>query len=126
MQFNVKCITQPGVGDEDLAGTLEGNFRIYDVAIQADTQLDFTETTKTGKLTASKFIDDIEYVYSGGDGLPDNGWNSSAAITTIIAAHRDILHRNTSYTNSIHQQTGVLLIVLKIGRSDTGVMSLKI
>ena len=100
LQFNVKCITQPGVGDEDLAGTLEGTFRIYDVAIQADTQLDFTETTKTGKLTASKFIDDIEYVYSGGDGLPDNGWNSSAAITTIIAAHRDILHRNTSYTNS--------------------------
>ena len=100
LQFNVKCITQPGVGDEDLAGTLEGTFRIYDVAIQADTQLDFTETTKTGKLVASKFIDDIEYVYSGGDGLPDNGWNSSAAITTIIAAHRDILHRNTSYTNS--------------------------
>ena len=100
LQFNVKCITQAGVGDEDLAGTLEGTFRIYDVAIQADTQLDFTETTKTGKLVASKFIDDIEYVYSGGDGLPDNGWNSSAAITTIIAAHRDILHRNTSYTNS--------------------------
>ena len=94
LQFNVKSVQH---GGGNLAGTLEGTFRIYDVAIQADTQLDFTETTKTGKLVASKFIDDIEYVYSGGDGLPDNGWNSSAAITTIIAAHRDLLHRNTSY-----------------------------
>ncbi len=96
LQFNLKCILQSG----DLDGDLEGNFRIFDVAVQADNQLDFTETTKTGKLVASKVLDDIEYVYSGGDGLPDNGWNSSAAITTIIAAHRDLLHRNTSYTNS--------------------------
>jgi hypothetical protein len=100
LQFNIRCVTVAGVGDEDLTGTLFGNFNIHDVAIQADTQLDFTETTKTGKLVASKFIDDIQYVYSGGDGLPDNGWNSNSAITTIIAAHRDILHRNTSYTNS--------------------------
>jgi hypothetical protein len=61
LQFNLKCVQH---GGGNLAGTLEGNFRIYDIAIQADTQLDFTETTKTGKLTASKFIDDIEYVYS--------------------------------------------------------------
>jgi len=54
----------------------------------------------SGKSEAAKQLDDIKYVYSGADGLPDNGWNSSAAITEIHEAHRDILHRFTSYTNS--------------------------
>ena len=95
LQFNLKCILQSG----DLDGDLEGTFKIFDVAVQADNQLDFTETTKTGKLVASKVIDDIEYVYSGGDGYPDNGWAGSSAITEIHEAHRDLLQRFTNFTD---------------------------
>lgn len=87
-------------GGENIDGDVSGNIRIYDIVVEATTQLDFTATTATGKSEASRFLSDIEYVYSGGDGQVDNGWNSNAAITEIHEAHRDLLHRYTSYANS--------------------------
>ena len=81
-------------------GDVEGYIRIYDVVIEATTQLDFTATSSSGKNQAYKFLSDINYVYTGGDGQVDNGWNSNSAITEIHEAHRDLLHRYTSYANS--------------------------
>jgi hypothetical protein len=84
-----------------LDGELDGYFRIYDVFIEAILQLDFNNTSNGGtKSDAYKFLDDLEYVYCGANGLTDNGWNSNSAITEIHEAHRDLLHRFTSYTNS--------------------------
>lgn len=82
-------------------GDLLIQFRIYDLRIETISQLDFNNTSNGGtKADAYKFLDDLEYVYCGADGLIDNGWNSSTAITEIHEAHRDLLHRFTSYTNS--------------------------
>ena len=82
-------------------GDLLIQFRIYDLKIETVSQLDFNNTTNGGtKADAYKFLDDLEYVYCGANGLTDNGWNSSSAITEIHEAHRDLLHRFTSYTNS--------------------------
>ena len=76
-------------------------FRIYDLKIETVSQLDFNNTSNGGtKQDAYKFLDDLEYVYCGANGLTDNGWNSNSAITEIHEAHRDLLHRFTSYTNS--------------------------
>lgn len=76
-------------------------FRIYDLKIETVSQLDFNNTSNGGtKADAYKFLDDLEYVYCGANGLTDNGWNSNSAITEIHEAHRDLLHRFTSYTNS--------------------------
>ena len=76
-------------------------FRIYDLKIETVSQLDFNNTSNGGtKADAYKFLDDLEFVYCGANGLTDNGWNSNAAITEIHEAHRDLLHRFTSYTNS--------------------------
>tara|TARA_Y100000004_G_scaffold196716_1_gene267732 strand:+ start:2838 stop:5051 length:2214 start_codon:yes stop_codon:yes gene_type:complete len=89
---------------ETHSGVIGGNYDItlnlHDVIIQATTKLDYSVTTTSGKSEASTFLDNLEYVYSGGDGLTDNGWNSNSAITEIHEAHRDLIHRFTSYTNS--------------------------
>ena len=86
------------------SGSLDGritlDLKLYDIIIQSITKLDFTATTTSGKSEAGNFIADLDFVYCGGDGLPDNGWNSNSAITEIHEAHRDLLHRFTSYTNS--------------------------
>jgi len=74
---------------------------LFDIIIQATTKLDYTESTASGKSVASDTLDKIEYVYSGGDGLTDNGWiDGSTVLTEIHEVHRDLLHRFTSYTNS--------------------------
>ena len=76
-------------------------FRIYDLKIETVSQLDFNNTSNGGtKADAYKFLDDLDFVYCGANGLTDNGWNSNSAITEIHEAHRDLLHRFTSYTNS--------------------------
>tara|TARA_R100000664_G_scaffold13288_1_gene21275 strand:+ start:10354 stop:12570 length:2217 start_codon:yes stop_codon:yes gene_type:complete len=82
-------------------GDLLIQFRLYDLRIETVSQLDFNNTTNGGtKADAYKFLDDLDYVYCGANGLKDNGWNSDSAITEIHEAHRDLLHRFTSYTNS--------------------------
>tara|TARA_R110002012_G_scaffold129182_1_gene281552 strand:- start:212 stop:2428 length:2217 start_codon:yes stop_codon:yes gene_type:complete len=82
-------------------GDLLIQFRLYDLKIETVSQLDFNNTSNGGtKSDAYKFLDDLENVYCGANGLTDNGWNSSSAITEIHEAHRDLLHRFTSYTNS--------------------------
>ena len=83
----------------DIQCSVSGFVRIHDIAVQATTQLDFSETTKAGKTVAYQTLDDIEYVYSGANGLTDNGWASSSAITEIHEAHRDLLQRFTNFTN---------------------------
>jgi len=88
---------------EDLVtGNLDGSynldFSLFDIIIETSTKLDYSSSTS--KSESAKFIDDLEFVYSGGDGYPDNGWNSNSAITEIHEAHRDLLHRFTSYANS--------------------------
>jgi|9_EtaG_2_1085328.scaffolds.fasta_scaffold00326_22 hypothetical protein len=95
VKLKLKLIRQSG----NLDGEVTGFVRIYDIAVQTRTQLDFSETTKTGKTVAYQTLDDIEYVYSGANGLTDNGWNSSSAITEIHEAHRDLLQRFTNFTN---------------------------
>ena len=84
----------------DMTGTVTLNLKLYDIIIQATTKLDYSVTTSSGKSEAANSLNDVDFVYCGGDGLPDNGWNSSSAITEIHEAHRDLLHRFTSYTNS--------------------------
>jgi hypothetical protein len=81
--------------------SVSGFVRIHDIAIEAATQLDFAETTKAGKTVAYQTLDDIEYVYSGANGLTDNGWAGSNAITEIHEAHRDLLQRFTKFTNRL-------------------------
>ena len=79
-------------------GVYDLEFSLFDIIIETSTKLDYSSSTS--KSESAKFIDDLEFVYSGGDGYPDNGWNSNSAITEIHEAHRDLLHRFTSYTNS--------------------------
>lgn len=64
--------------------TLVAEIRIYDVYLITQ--------------RVSETPEDILYVAN--DGLTDNGWNSNSAITEIHEAHRDLMHRHTSYTNS--------------------------
>ena len=84
------------------SGGIDGSYtldlELFDIIIETSTKLDYS--TASTKSESAKFIQDLEYVYSGGDGYPDNGWNSNSAITEIHEAHRDLLHRFTSYTNS--------------------------
>ena len=84
----------------NLDGTITMTLKLFDIAVQVGTKLDYSVTTTSGKSVASQTLADIDFVYSGGDGLTDNGWNSNSAITEIHEAHRDLLHRFTSYTNS--------------------------
>tara|TARA_Y100001963_G_C6780465_1_gene449572 strand:+ start:232 stop:2493 length:2262 start_codon:yes stop_codon:yes gene_type:complete len=42
----------------------------------------------------------LEELYTANDGLPDNGWNSNAAITEIHEAHRDLLSRFAGLSDS--------------------------
>jgi hypothetical protein len=82
-------------------GNLLIQFKLYDLRIEAVSQLDFNNTSNGGtKADAYKFLDDLEYVYCGANGLVDNGWASGAAITEIHEAHRDLIHRFTSYVKT--------------------------
>ena len=93
----MKHVLQSG----NLDGELTGNLRLYDVMIETVAQLDFANTSNGGTKTgAYKILEDIDYLYCGGDGLPDNGWNSSSAITEIHEAHRDLLQRFTTFVDS--------------------------
>ena len=84
-----------------LDGDLTGNLRLYDVMIETVSQLDFANTTNGSNKTGSyKILEDLDWLYCGGDGLTDNGWNSSAAITEIHEAHRDMMQRFTTFVDS--------------------------
>ena len=69
---------------------------IKDIIIQVTYQNDIANEPTASYAKNSN----LKYLYSGTDGLTDNGWNSSSAITEIHEAHRDLLHRHTSYTKS--------------------------
>jgi len=98
-EFDLEVLQTRQSGDFD--GQLDITFNLFDVVIETVNQLDFSNTTNGGtKADAYKFLDDLEYVYIGANGLKDNGWNSDSAITEIHEAHRDLLHRFTSYDNS--------------------------
>jgi hypothetical protein len=98
-EFDLEVLQTQQSGDFD--GQLDITFNLFDVVIETVNQLDFNNTTNGGtKADAYKFLDDLDYVYCGANGLTDNGWNSSSAITEIHEAHRDLLHRFTSYANS--------------------------
>jgi hypothetical protein len=70
--------------EDELPPQLIAEVRIYDVYLITQ--------------RVSETPEDILYVAN--DGLTDNGWNSNSAITEIHEAHRDLMHRHTSYTNS--------------------------
>ena len=74
--------------DEDASGTITGE--IYDVQILVkvalDTSAESTESTK-------QYLDDLEYMYVGGEGLTESYSGSSNSITEIHEAHRDLLTR---------------------------------
>ena len=97
VKLKLKLIRQSG----NLDGNVAGFVRIYDIAVQSRTQLDFSETTKAGKTVAYQTLDNIDYVYSGANGLTDNGWAGNNAITEIHEAHRDLLQRFTKFTNKL-------------------------
>lgn len=97
IKLTVKLVRTTG----DITCDVLGFVRIHDIAIEAATQLDFAETTKAGKTVAYQTLDDIEYVYTGANGLTDNGWAGSSAITEIHEAHRDLLQRFTKFTNKL-------------------------
>lgn len=96
IKFTVKLVRTAGA----IAGNVSGFVRIHDIAIETATQLDFAETTKAGKTVAYQTLDNIKDVYTGANGLTDNGWAGSSAITEIHEAHRDLLQRFTNFTNS--------------------------
>ena len=72
--------------------------KIFDVQIWVKVKLD-TASTDTTEIAKGE-IDKVKTMYIGANGLADNGWNSSGTITEIHEAHRDLLHRHTSYTKS--------------------------
>lgn len=88
---------QSGAGQID---NVDFDFKLYDTFVQVQSKIPIRDTDVAKHNPATESINRIKYLYTGTNGITDNGWNSSSAITTIIAAHRDILHRNTSYTNS--------------------------
>ena len=81
---------------------MSGQFqpRIYDVRILATTEVDWDEATNKARQTANKIVSDIETLYTGGDGLAKDGWESSGAISEIHDAHRDMLIRYTGLTTT--------------------------
>jgi len=64
--------------------------RVYDshiiVKVALDTSADSTESTK-------QYLDDLEFMYEGGEGLTESYSGSSNSITEIHEAHRDLLTR---------------------------------
>lgn len=76
------------------------DFKLYDTFVQVQSKIPIRDTDVAKHNPATESINRIKYLYTGTNGITDNGWNGSSAISTIIAAHRDILHRNTSYVNS--------------------------
>ena len=81
-----------------IAGTFTADIRFYDLVLMATTFIDFSVQSTTGKILAAQFLNDIEYVYSGGDGLTAI-WDGDQ-IGKVHEAHRDLLHRFTSYSKN--------------------------
>jgi hypothetical protein len=88
---------QSGIGQID---DVDFDFKLYDTFVQVQSKIPIRDTDVAKHNPATESINRIKYLYTGTNGITDNGWNSSSAISTVISAHRDILHRNTSYTNS--------------------------
>ena len=64
--IRIKEEHEPGA---DIAGTFTADIRFYDLGLMATTFIDFSVQSTTGKILAAQFLNDIEYGYSGGDGL---------------------------------------------------------
>ena len=69
-------------------GTVTATGRVYDVRLFVKADNDFGDDPVGAKKIAQE-----TQIYCGADGLPDNGWNSVAAITEIHEVHRDLLSR---------------------------------
>ena len=82
--IRLKVHFQSSESNPSIPATLIAEVRIYDVYLLTQ--------------RISEVPEDMLYVAN--DGLTDNGWNSSSAITEIHEAHRDLLHRHTSYTKA--------------------------
>ena len=70
------------------SGTVIATGRVYDVRLFVKADNDFGDDPVGAKQTTQE-----TQLYCGADGLVDNGWNSSAAITEIHEVHRDLLSR---------------------------------
>ena len=64
--------------------SLIANFKLYDI---------FVQTQRISQ-------DPEDELYTGNNGLLDNGWNSNSAITEIHEAHRDLLSRFAGISNT--------------------------
>lgn len=75
-----------GTGNETIAGWV----RVHDVYLRGTISLDFTNEAEA----AEKFIEDLEYMYCGADGLDadftDGSGNPALSINEV---HRDIMNR---------------------------------
>ena len=97
-EFIVYATYYSGTGDTSTTDNYQSTWAvtIKDIIIQVTYQNDIANEPTASYAKNSN----LKYLYSGTDGLTDNGWNSSSAITEIHEAHRDLLHRHTSYTKS--------------------------
>ena len=97
-EFIVSATYYSGTGDTSTTDNYQSTWAvtIKDIIIQVTYQNDIANEPTASYAKNSN----LKYLYSGTDGLTDNGWNSSSAITEIHEAHRDLLHRHTSYTKS--------------------------
>ena len=84
------------VAEEDESGTATSTTRIYDVQVWIKVALDTSSTDATE--TAKAEVNKINTMYIGAHGLTAN--YDGRHITEIHEAHRDLLHRNTSYSGT--------------------------
>ena len=76
------------------------SFKMYDTFVQPVLKIPVRDDDVAKHNSASESIASINTLYSGSNGLVDNGWNSNAAITEIHEIHRDLLSRFAGLSNS--------------------------
>jgi hypothetical protein len=70
--------------------------RIYDIQLHVKVALDFANDSESSK----NYLDGLEHMYIGANGLTESYSGSGAEITLIHEAHRDMLIRYASMTTS--------------------------
>ncbi len=70
--------------------------RIYDIQLHVKVALDFANDSESSK----NYLDGLEHMYIGANGLTESYSGSGAEITEIHEAHRDMLIRYASMTTS--------------------------
>jgi len=74
-------------------GSIAIDWTLYDIRIIIAQELDFSD--EDAILDSNKFLDDIDFLYSGGDGLQKTYSGGSGTATKPHEVHRDILKRFT-------------------------------